>query len=103
MRAAILAAAGLLVGCEAAPGFSLVAEERIGGVLLSAWSDGDRLLAVGGQLDGSAAVMASEAGGAGSTRRSAVPWTRSSPTCGGIFPDWRRSSASLLFSGSAER
>lgn len=63
MRAAILAAAGLLVGCEAAPGFSLVAEERIGGVLLSAWSDGDRLLAVGGQLDGSAAVMASEAGG----------------------------------------
>lgn len=62
--AIVIGVAGLLAaGCDAPSGFGLVTEDLEGGSLLSAWSDGDHMLAVGGQLDGSGGLLLSDAEG----------------------------------------
>ncbi|MCO4770666.1 MAG: hypothetical protein KDA24_11600 [Deltaproteobacteria bacterium] len=46
-----------LAGCPATEDFEVLVTDEPSGVLLSAHSDGDTLMAVGGQLDGSAGTM----------------------------------------------
>ncbi len=49
--------ASILLGCPPTEDFSLLTIDEPSGVLLSAFSDGDKLLAVGGQLDDTAGTI----------------------------------------------
>ena len=64
MRALLTSSLVLLAaGCVQAPGFHLESEGLEGGALLSAWSNGDSLVAVGGQLDGSDGLLVQQTEG----------------------------------------
>jgi len=54
---AALAALSLLIVAGCSPGFSIPLESEDSGVLLAAWTDRDEVLAVGGQLDGTAGLL----------------------------------------------